>query len=67
MPHAVAQYYDVPGELTLLMSYAKTGGRSQLREEHDHWRLNVIDMYGNLQIIRIASSDDSPPRLMVQA
>lgn len=67
MPHAVAQYYDVPGELTLLMSYAKTGGRSQLREEHDHWRLNVIDMYGNLQTIRIASSDDSPPRLMVQA
>ncbi|KMN20550.1 hypothetical protein [Pseudomonas weihenstephanensis] len=67
MPHAVAKYYDVPGELTLLVSYAKKGGRSQVREEHDHWRLDLIDIYGNLHTVRIVSSDESPPRLIVQA
>ena len=63
MPHVQAKYHDSPGAVTFLMSYAKKGGDSQIRTEHDAWTLELLDMYGNTHIVKIKATEDSPPLL----
>ena len=63
LPHAQGKYHNYPGAVTLLMSYAKKGGDSQIRFEYEMWTLELLDMYGNTHTVTVKASEQSPPVL----
>ena len=56
---------EEPGKVTFLIHYAKRGGRSQVRHDHQAVRLFIQDMYGNKHEIDVTMTGSDSPTLEV--
>lgn len=61
----VAMSNEEPGKVTLLMHYAKKGGRSQIRSDHWEMRLFLQDMYGNKHDVDVRVTPTFPPMIQI--